>query len=136
MAHLQTVLGFFENSMEAQQAVQRLLAMGFTRETVELSTQTGLNAATGDGRTTPTEADSSSGRFFMSLFGSRDEVQPELAPFRRGTLVTVQTQSTTEARQVADLLDAAGAGDVAVDERANSGMKAVRNGAAVEVQPG
>ncbi len=121
MAQLQTVFGFFDTIAEAQQAVQRLLAMGFTAENVALSTPTGLNSTTtGESLPPSAKADDSSGRFFSSLFGSRAEIQSP-----GGTLVTVQTLSATEAKQVADLLDTAGAGDVAVDERIDSGLDAV-----------
>lgn len=145
MMRRQTVLGFFDNAAEAQQAVQLLLAKGFTQKTVELSTPAGLNVATGNGPAAPTGADNSSGRFSSSLFGSRDEDQsrsprwarpgepgprhtgagpnvarPEMeVPRRSGTLITVQTQSVAEAQQVTDLLNTAGAADVVMDERTN-----------------
>jgi len=121
MAPLQTVSGFFDTIAEAQQAVQRLLAKGFTAETVELSTPTGLNStAVGDGFRLPTEADCSSGRFYASLFGSRDEVLPRqntarLAQSQSSTRITVLTQSSDEAKQVAHLLGRAGAGDIAMN---------------------
>lgn len=148
MAQRQTVLGFFDTIAEAQQAVQLLLAMGFTRENIELSTQTGLKTPASDVPTAPADADSSSGRFFSALFGSSSN-EDRSRPLRRtgvtrpdhgepagvvqswcGTLVTVQIQSATEAKQVADLLDTAGAGNVAVDERMDSGINAIRNGVA------
>ena len=116
MAQLQPVLGFFDTIEEAQQAVQLLLARGFTDKNVKLSTRTTpATTGTGESLPPPTESDSSSGRFFSALFASRTESRS-----RNGILVTVQTQSTAEVRQVADLLDTAGAGDVAVDERLNS----------------
>lgn len=125
MGQPQTVLGFFDNVAEAQQAVQLLLARGFTRETVDLSTRTDPNTASDGGSAASAEADSSSGRFLSSLFGGRDAGQPWAGPGRPaadvdqriGALVTVRIQSAHEASQVAELLDTAGAGDVAVDER-------------------
>ena len=143
MTRRQTILGFFDNAAEAQQAVQLLLAKDFTPENISLSTRTGFNPAAGDGLTAPAEAGSSSGRFFRSLFGDREAVQVGLAPFvaigsvgriatngldyggpgekqvapQRGTWVTVRVQSITEAKQAAELLNTAGAGSVAADER-------------------
>lgn len=120
MAPLQTVFGFFDTITEAQQAVQLLLAKGFTAENVELSTPANPNTTTGESLPLPTEADGSSGRFFSSLFGSRAESQSP-SP----TLITVQTQSVTEAKQVTDLLATAGAGAVTVDECIDVGLDAV-----------
>lgn len=117
MAQPQTVLGFFENTAEAQQAVHRLLAGGFTQANVVLSTQSHLNTTTGDKPAAPADADSSSGRFLSSLFGSSDEVSAGLDVARRsGTLVTVQTRSAAETKSVAELLTTAGADSVTVDE--------------------
>ncbi len=109
MIHLQTVFGFFGNAAEAQQAVQHLLAQGFTRKTVELLTLSGLHKPISELVAKP---NSSSGRFLNALFGSRTEV-----PFRRVATITVQSQSDSEASQVANLLYAAGAEDVIVEER-------------------
>ncbi|GAB2553533.1 hypothetical protein [Spirosoma areae] len=115
MVQIQTVVGFFDTITEAQQAVQLLLAKGFTAENVALSTPTALNSTTtGDSLPPSIKADDSSGRFFSSLFGSRADSQSPSA-----NLVTVQALSATQAKQVADLLDSAGAGDVAVDEPAD-----------------
>ncbi|GAB3639468.1 hypothetical protein GCM10027423_01040 [Spirosoma arcticum] len=123
-------MGFFENAAEAQQAVQLLLTEGFIPEKVSLLTPTGSHPVASDGLTAPAEADSS-GRFFSSLFGDSEAVRgssdgrdysgPAEEPVarQRGTWVTVQVQSTTEAKQAAELLNTAGAGDVAADERPN-----------------
>lgn len=111
MTQRQTITGFFDNVAEAQQAVQLLLGQGFTPENVSLSAPAGLNPATGDRLTAPARADNRSGRFFDSLFGNGDAAEEKVA-HRSGTQVTVQVQSTTKAEQVAELLDAAGAGAV------------------------
>ena len=106
MTQRRPVLGYFYTIAEAQQAIQLLLARGFTDENLELSMPTGSSRSSADERLlSPTKSDSS-GRFLSSLFDSRAEV-----PSQNGILVTVQTQSVAEARQVADLLVKAGAAE-------------------------
>ncbi|MCK8495605.1 MULTISPECIES: hypothetical protein [Spirosoma] len=166
MTQLLTVRGLFNNAAEAQQAIQGLLAMGFSRETVELSTHTGSQTTIGDSTIAGGQADASSGRFFSSLFSSPDEVWSQRRPAgwvrfqllqirtkepdnsdstvvglssvsqpvhrcdSRGSLITVKTQTAAEAKQVADLLETAGAEDVIVDKGVNSGQESIRPSAA------
>ena len=111
MDQLQTVFGFFTNTAEAQQAVQLLLAKGFTEDTVAVSTQPYPDVTPGKLLTETTEADQRSGRFLVSLFGDRP-IQAEPG----NMLVMVQAQSVAEARQVADLLEQAGSGAVTVQD--------------------
>lgn len=106
MTQLQPVLGYFDTIADAQQAIQLLLSRGFTSDTVELSMPTRLLTNNDDKNQSSSIESSSSGRFVCSLFNNQAKV-----PSRPGILVTVQTQSAAEARQVADLLNTAGAAD-------------------------
>lgn len=107
MIQFQTVSGFFDNVAEAQQAVQHLLAQGFTHKTIKLATPHDPPVATNDETTKDT---SSSGRFLDALFGSQTKV-----PFRGIATITVQSQSDFDANKVANLLYEAGAKDVLVE---------------------
>ncbi|MCY7355984.1 MAG: hypothetical protein LH609_00645 [Rudanella sp.] len=79
MVQPQPVIGFFDNVAEAQQAVQKLLGSGFSREVLSLSTQTGLDTTSSPANTRPTDAENSTGRFLFSLFGSIEEARPGVA---------------------------------------------------------
>src|SRR5436305_14417761 len=80
----QTVIGLFNKSSDAQQAVQRLLSNGFTNDNVDisLSTTSGATAGTTSGTTGSTnfnldnedrdEHESGISRFFKNLFGDDD----------------------------------------------------------------
>lgn len=102
---LQPILGVFDTIAEAQQAVQLLLARGFTNKNVKLSTRLSPMMTHIDSSSITSSEYNTSGRFFSSLFESHAEVRS-----RNNILVTVQTQSATEAKQVTELLNTAGAG--------------------------
>ncbi|RAK00573.1 uncharacterized protein (TIGR02271 family) [Larkinella arboricola] len=119
----QTVIGLFDNEMEAREAVEKLVSKGFTYEDVDLSTQNAALSET-DQATYRTSKDDeegfgdSIGNFFGSLFGSSDEADRYSEVARRlKALVTVHAHSSEEAERAADILDDAGAVDV--NERAN-----------------
>lgn len=118
----QTVIGIFDNASEAQNAVQQLFNLGFTRDNIDISSQsaeTGTdytsnqNQRDNDGGVTD-----SIGDFFSNLFGSNDadttRNYSEIA--RRSTVVTVHAISSEQAERAADILDEYGAVDV--NERA------------------
>jgi uncharacterized protein (TIGR02271 family) len=107
-----TVIGIFENSNEAQTAVQQLTGMGISRDRIDISdrTGTGTNTTTTD-RYDNDDDDSISG-FFRSLFGSDDDSRKYSTVARHGCVVTVHAQSDEEAHRAAELLDDYGAVDV------------------------
>ncbi len=96
------VIGFFDNIAEAQQAVQLLLADGFAREALKLSTQT-----------ESVEEKNSTGHFLFSLFGRAGaaescQEEPDTA-VENGAFVTVYAQSASESTRATNLLNQAGA---------------------------
>jgi len=126
----QTVIGLFNKSADAQQAVQRLLSNGFTNDNVDisLSTTSGTTAGTTSSTTGSTnfdldnddrdEHESGISRFFKNLFGDDDNDADRYSKASRGkSIVTVHAMSDDEASRASDILDDAGAVDV--DENAN-----------------
>lgn len=119
----QTVIGLFNKSADAQQAVQRLLSNGFTNDNVDISLGT-TSGATGStdfklDKDDRDEHESGISRFFKNLFGDDDDsdVNKYSRASRGKSIVTVHATSDEEARQASDILDDSGAVDV--DEDAN-----------------
>jgi len=120
----QTVIGIFDSTSEAQNAVQQLINMGFTRSNIDISSQSGTDYSTNyadrDRNVTSGNRDNddsfgdSVGDFFKNLFGGddRDQVSRYSDVARRGSVVTVHAQSSDEAERAADILDEYGAVDV------------------------
>ena len=120
----QTVIGFFDNTSEAQQAVQQLQSSGFMRDRIDISAQNASNTSTSSTSTSSTynttnDDNDSIGGFFKSLFGDDNDQARTYSTVGRnsGCIVTVHAQSSEEASRAADILDDNGAVDV--DERAS-----------------
>jgi hypothetical protein len=119
----QTVIGFFDDASDAQEAVERLQSIGITRDRIDTSrgNTNDSDARVRNERETNREPgrDKQSGieRFFTSLFGSDNEDSKRYAKVgEKCTMVTVHASTSEEAERAADLLDDCGAVDV--DERA------------------
>jgi len=124
MAH--TVVGFFDNASDAQDAVIKLTKYGINRERVDVSnsgtgnvTNTGTDTRYTDSRS-DNDRDHENGitRFFKNLFGDDDNDADKYSRVasKAQSIVTVHANSSEEAEQAADILDDCGA--VNVDERA------------------
>jgi len=126
----QTVIGFFDNASEAQQAVEQLVSNGFSRASIDIaasSGSTGSMTSSGNsdyGTSTGTSSYNDNegfgdkvSRFFGNLFDSDDDRSRYSTVASRSTTVTVHATSADEAERAADLLDRYGAVDV--DERAS-----------------
>ena len=123
----QTVVGLFDQSTDAQKAVQQLLSKGFTQDNVDLSTTGTTNTNTTAGTSTGTtdfglhtnenEGGGVKG-FFKNLFGNDEDNAERYSTVasRSNSIVTVYAQSADEAERAADILDDNGA--VNVDEKA------------------
>lgn len=121
----QTVIGIFDNQMQAQQAVEALRESGISRDRIDISSSN--TSRDGASREQNDDDDSgfgeSVGRFFKSLFSDDDEVNKYSTVARRGTIVSVHSEDTDEATLAARILDTSGAVDV--DDRfVNSGLQA------------
>jgi len=110
----QTVIGIFDKASEAQDAIEQLINKGFTRNNIDVSTQSASDYADTN-RDDDDSVGDSIGSFFSNLFGDNDDSKKYSRVARRGSVVTVHAQSTDEAEQAADILDEYGATDV--DER-------------------
>jgi uncharacterized protein (TIGR02271 family) len=115
----QTVVGFFDQSSEAQTAIRELMAQGISRDRIDLSR--------GNKGTSQVSSDRSSGsdrgsnpisNFFHNLFGSDNDTSERYTRVaeRSDTIVTVHAISREEAETASQILDRSGAMDV--DERA------------------
>jgi stress response protein YsnF len=116
----QTVIGFFDNTTDAQRAVERLESIGIPRQDVDLSSgnrgNTGTTNVSSD-RNRDSESKNGITRFFESLFGSdNDDAERYSRVGQNCSIVTVHAQSSEQAQRAAELLDDCGAVDV--DERA------------------
>jgi uncharacterized protein (TIGR02271 family) len=127
----QTVIGLFNKSADAQEAVQRLLSNGFTNDNVDISLSTTGNTTGStnfnldkddrdyDRNYNSDEHESGISRFFKNLFGDDDDddVNKFSRASRGKSIVTVHAMSDDEASRASDIMDDAGAIDV--DENAN-----------------
>ena len=116
-----TVVGVFDDAQEAQKAVNDLVSEGFSRDSIDLSTNTGQysdGASNADRTVDRNDDDSGIGGFFKSLFGSDDDddYRRHTTVAQRGSLVTVHAMSEDQAEKAADILDDNGA--VNVNDRA------------------
>ncbi len=115
----QTVIGIFDYTSEAQEAVSYLVSNGFSRESIDLSSR---GAETEGISTTSDDYDDNTssgvGGFFSNLFGTSDEADKYTQVGRKGSIVTVHAKSSDEAEHAAKILDNYGAIDV--NERAES----------------
>ena len=136
----QTVIGFFDDYSEAQEAVQKLQSSGISSDRIDIS-RGGSGSAMGGSSSAETGTGSFSGTsssegvttddkgrntnkvtdFFNSLFGGGDNDNDEASRYstvaqNSNSIVTVHAQSSDEAQTAADILDDCGAVDV--DERA------------------
>src|SRR5947209_18765963 len=118
----QTVIGLFNKSADAQQAVQSLLSNGFTNANVDISLgttsdTTGSTISNTNSTTSNTnfnldnddrdEHESGISRFFKNLFGDDDDqdVNRYSKASRGKSIVTVHAMSDDEAKRASDILD-------------------------------
>jgi len=115
-----TVIGIFDNSSEAQRAVEQLVSNGFTRSDIDVSsrgddlnrTSTGTTSGYSSDRRDDDSFGDKVSSFFSSLFDSDDDARTYSSVGSKGCVVTVHAQSMQEAERAADILDRYGAVDV------------------------
>lgn len=110
----QTVFGIFEKSQEAQNAVNKLLEQGFVRKDIDVKAQSSADAGQDLSKDRNRNQDSGNriGNFFSNLFGGdTEESRTYTEVARRGTVVTVHTQTKEDADRAASILDDYGAID-------------------------
>jgi len=115
----QTVIGMFESSSKAQEAVQELVQAGIQRDRIDVSGSNNTGSSYSSSNMSDND-DNESGisKFFKSLFGDNDDADKYThVGSRSQSIVTVHAQSGDEAERVADILDDNGAVDV--DEHAS-----------------
>ena len=116
----QTVIGMFESSSKAQDAVEELIDAGISRDRIDVSASNNSGSSYSSNETRNDNDDNESGisKFFKSLFGDNDDDADKYTRVasRTQSMITVHAQSGDEAERVADILDDNGAVDV--DEHA------------------
>jgi len=117
----QTVIGMFESSSKAQEAIQELVESGITRDRIDLSGGNTSGSSYSSTSSTDTSEHHESGisKFFKSLFGDDDNDDADKytrVASRTQSIVTVHAETRDEAERAADILDDNGAVDV--DEHA------------------
>lgn len=110
MSH--TVIGIFNSSDEAKDAVQQLLQNGYNNNDVDYSG----SATNYSGTDTHDDHESGIAKFFKNLFGDNDESDRYSNAAKNRYVVTVHATSDDQAQRASDLLDDYGAIDVNTDE--------------------
>jgi stress response protein YsnF len=115
----QTVVGFFDQSSEAQTAIRELMARGISRDRIDLGRgNMGTSQVSSDRSTDSDRGSNPISNFFRNLFGNDDDERERYTRVaeRSDTIVTVHAMSHEEAETASEILDRCGAVDV--DERA------------------
>lgn len=111
-----TLVGLFDKSSAAYQAVQQLLMNGFTEADVDVSTTDSASIGSDNEVDSGDENESGFTKFFKNLFGDDDDdVQRYSSAARGKSIVTVHAKSDDEAENAAGILDGNGAADVDQD---------------------
>jgi uncharacterized protein (TIGR02271 family) len=131
----QTVIGIFNNTSDAQNAVEALLDNGFTEGNVDLSAN---NSTMSSRDATANDNDNESGisKFFKNLFGGDDESDRYTKAAERGSVVTVHTQTSEEAQQASELLDRYGAIDINDDDQDTNYESGTRSSEDINAEEG
>ncbi|WP_407426040.1 hypothetical protein [Arcticibacter sp.] len=116
MSH--TVIGIFNSSSQAQDAVEYLTANGFDRGNLDIRTSQAGSLAIPE--SAEVEVSDPIGDFFSSIFGPGvSDAARYTEAGRNGTIVTVHAINREQADVAARILDSHGAADV--DEHADEG---------------
>lgn len=113
----QTVIGFFDDTADAQRSIERLTEQGIRRDRID-TRETAGTPGQQVSRDRDDHDDNAVVHFFKSLFGDDDQEADRYSNVARSSrcMVTVHASTAEEAERAADILDNCGAIDV--DERA------------------
>jgi hypothetical protein len=111
MTMSQTVIGIFEQAMQAEDAKAYLIANGFNSEHIEVHSIAGSNFGN-----LPVAEDENIGdrisRFFRNLFDNEEDARIHAEAASRATTLTVYTTDEDQTKQAVQVLDNFGAVDV------------------------
>lgn len=110
----QTVIGIFENDTQANAAVERLKAEGFSRESMNIYLQE-ETAGRGDVSDEKNTLDTKIGKYFRGVFENTNDALRYAAVAQQGAVVSLHTDTYGDALRAANFMDAYGA--INVDER-------------------
>lgn len=131
----QTVVGIFDDSNAARNAVQRLTDSGFLLDDIDISSQEDMRTDSSDMSRTD-RSDEGFGekvsRFFRNLFDDEEDAERYSSIARSGSIVSVFTNTREDAERAAEILDEYGA--INVDERANARLSAGAEGSADRIR--
>lgn len=108
----QTVVGIFENSNAARNAVERLKAYGFSEADIDISDVNPNARSTGDGQNQEEGFGDRIGNFFRNLFDDESDADKYSTAARNRVVLSVYADSFTEAERAADIMDEHGAVNV------------------------
>lgn len=112
---VQTVIGIFNESSQAECAVHELMDNSFDREHIDISLPPDPAETRGDGTDENGVLDSKVGRYFMNVFGDAQLAMKYATVAQRGTVIAVLTHNYSDAVKAAGILD--GCGALNVDEQ-------------------
>ena len=134
----QTVIGFFNNTSDAERAAEQLRSSGFNDQDIDISTRhtdaysTSRGTSSDESRYSNESGTSdtlnedrlrerrdndddsfgdSIGRFFRNLFDNKEEAERFSSVGRRNSIVSVYVESSDQAERARDILDECGAID-------------------------
>ena len=122
----QTVIGIFDYGVDAQMAAQELEKSGIPSKNIDIAIRGAKDKSSAPNQNRPTPSNPNMGGptntvttenrrdndFFNSLFDNRDESSKYYEVAKRGSIVTVHTDSKEQAKKAAEMLDKLGAIDV------------------------
>jgi hypothetical protein len=112
---VQTVIGIFNQSGNAECAVHELMDNNFDREHIDISLPPDPVETRGDGTDENGVLDSKIGRYFLDVFGDTQLAMKYATVAQRGTVIAVLTHNYSDAIKAANILD--GCGALNVDEQ-------------------
>ena len=112
---VQTVIGIFNDSGNAECAVHGLMDNNFDREHIDISLPPDPAETRGDGTDENGVLDSKVGRYFLNVFGDTQLAMKYATVAQRGTVIAVLTHNYNDAVKAANILDECGA--LNVDEQ-------------------
>jgi hypothetical protein len=112
---VQTVIGIFDGSGQAECAVHNLMDNNFDREHIDVSLPPDPAETRGDGTDENGVLGSKLGKYFINVFGDTQLAMKYATVAQRGTVIAVLTHNYNEAVKAANILDECGA--LNVDEQ-------------------
>jgi hypothetical protein len=106
---VQTVIGIFDTSNNAEFAVHQLMDNNFDREHIDISLPPDPSETRGDATDEDGVLASKVGKYFITVFGDTQVAFKYATVAQRGTVIAVLTHNYNDAVRAANVLDSCGA---------------------------